>query len=65
MFRLRARRRNAAGRVHGAVQIVDIKMAGAVLTKRVKLSNNTCVDETVDTFTGRLLSRKPAPCVKF
>ncbi len=40
-------------------------MVGAVLTKRVKLSNNTCVDETVDTFTGHLLSRKPAPCVKF
>ena len=49
----------------GAVQIVDIKKQGSVLTKRVRLANNTCVDETVDTFTGRLMSRSPAPCSKF
>ena len=47
------------------VEILDAKTTGSVLTKRVKLSNNTCVDEMVDTFTGRLLSRRPAPCVKF
>jgi hypothetical protein len=49
----------------GAVEIVDIKKQGSVLTKRVRLANNTCVDETVDTFTGRLLSRSAAPCSKF
>jgi hypothetical protein len=47
------------------ILILDIKKEGAVVTKRIQLSNNTCVDEAVDAFTGRLMSRRQAPCVKF
>jgi hypothetical protein len=48
-----------------AVRIIDIKREGSTVVRRVQLSDNTCVDETIDTYTGRRLSQKPAPCTKF
>jgi hypothetical protein len=47
------------------VRIVDIKKNGAVVTRRVQLSNNTCVDQTIDAYTGRRIDQKRAPCSKF
>jgi len=48
-----------------AVRIIDIKKEGSIVIRRVQLSDNTCVDETIDAYTGRRLSQKPAPCTKF
>ena len=47
------------------VRIVDIKTQGRVVIRRVQLSDNTCIDETIDAYTGRRLSQAPAPCTKF
>jgi hypothetical protein len=51
----------------GAVQqrIVDTRKDGSVVTQRIQLSDNSCVDETIDAFTGRHVGRRPAPCSKF
>jgi hypothetical protein len=51
----------------GAVQqrIVDTRKDGSVVTQRIQLSDNSCVGETIDAFTGRHVGRKPAPCSKF
>jgi hypothetical protein len=51
----------------GAVQqrIVDTRKDGSMVTQRIQLSDNSCVDETIDAFTGRHIGRKPAPCSKF
>jgi hypothetical protein len=45
--------------------IIDIKKQGATVVRRVQLSGGTCVDETIDAYTGRRLSQKAAPCSKF
>jgi len=47
------------------VRILDTKKDGAVVTRRVQLSDNTCIDETIDAYTGRRIDRKQAPCSKF
>jgi hypothetical protein len=47
------------------VRILDTKKDGAVVTRRVQLSDNTCIDETIDAYTGRRVDRKQAPCSKF
>jgi hypothetical protein len=51
----------------GPVQqrILDSRKDGSVVTQRIQLSDNTCVDETIDVFTGRHTGRKQAPCSKF
>jgi hypothetical protein len=48
-----------------SVRIVDIKVQGRTVTRRIQLSDNTCIDETIDTYTGRRLSQRQAPCEKF
>ncbi len=48
-----------------SVRIVDIKTQGKIIIRRVQLSDNTCIDETIDAYTGRRLSRTQAPCSKF
>jgi hypothetical protein len=48
-----------------SVRIVDIKVQGKTILRRIQLSDNTCVDETIDAYTGRRLSQRPAPCEKF
>jgi hypothetical protein len=58
----------AAGPVPAApdpVRVLDIRKQGASVIRRVQLSNNTCVDETIDAYTGRRLDQKPAACSKF
>jgi hypothetical protein len=47
------------------VHIVDIKIQGRTVIRRILMSDNTCVDETIDSYTGRRLSQVPAPCTKF
>jgi hypothetical protein len=47
------------------VRVVDIKTQGRLVTRRIQLSDNTCIDETIDSYTGRHLSQTPAPCTKF
>ncbi len=47
------------------VRIVDIKTQGRYVIRRIQLSDNTCIDETIDSYTGRRLSQAPAPCTKF
>jgi len=47
------------------VRVVDIKKQGTSVVRRVQRSDNTCVDETIDAYTGRRLDQKQAPCSKF
>ena len=47
------------------VRVVDIKTQGRIVIRRIQLSDNTCIDETIDAYTGRRLSQAPAPCTKF
>jgi hypothetical protein len=47
------------------VRILDTKKDGSIVTRRVQLSDNTCIDETIDPYTGRRLERKKSPCSKF
>jgi len=47
------------------VRVVDIKNQGSTVIRRVQLSDNTCVDETIDAYTGRRLSEQKAPCAPF
>jgi hypothetical protein len=48
-----------------SVRIIDIKTDGKTVVRRIQLSDQTCVDETIDAYTGRRLSRTQAPCSKF
>jgi hypothetical protein len=48
-----------------AVRIIGIKKVGAVAIKRVQLPDNSCMDETIDAYTGRRLGDKKAPCSPF
>ena len=48
-----------------SVRILDIKQQGATVVRRIQRSNNTCVDETIDVYTGRHLDQQPASCTKF
>ena len=40
-----------------SVRIIDIKTQGKIVVRRIQLSDNTCVDETIDAYTGRRLRR--------
>ena len=48
-----------------AERVVATKTQGSTVIRRVELSNNTCVDQTIDALTGRRLSEQPAPCTPF
>ena len=48
-----------------AERVLDIKKLGANVVRRIQRSDNTCVDETIDAYTGRRLDQKQAPCTKF
>jgi hypothetical protein len=48
-----------------AARILDIRKQGADVVRRIQRPDNTCVDESIDAFTGRRLDQKPAPCSKF
>src|ERR1700730_9928432 len=55
----------AAGAPPGSpdpAKVLDIKKLGANVVRRIQRSDNTCVDETIDAYTGRRLDQKPAPC---
>lgn len=58
----------AAGPIPSAadpVRVLDIRKQGSTVTRRIQLSDNTCVDETIDAYTGRRLDQKPSACSKF
>jgi hypothetical protein len=48
-----------------SARVLDIKKVGSNVVRRIERSDNTCVDETIDSYTGRRLDQKPAPCTKF
>jgi hypothetical protein len=48
-----------------SVRVLDIKKQGSTVVRRIQLSDNTCVDETIDAYTGRRLDEKKAPCSRF
>ena len=48
-----------------AVRVLDIKKQGASVVRRLQRSDDSCVDETIDAYTGRRLDQKLAPCSKF
>jgi hypothetical protein len=45
--------------------VLDIKKSGSTITRRVQLSDSSCVDEKIDGLTGRLVGQTKAPCTKF
>jgi hypothetical protein len=45
--------------------VLDIKKTGSTITRRVQLSDNSCVDEKIDGLSGRLVGQTKAPCTKF
>jgi hypothetical protein len=57
--------RSAAAAAATSVRVVDVKTQGKIITRRIQLSDNTCIDETIDAYTGRRLSQTQAPCTKF
>ena len=49
-----------------AERVMDTKkQAGTVITRRLQLSDGTCVDETIDAYTGKRLTEKNATCAPF
>jgi hypothetical protein len=48
-----------------AARVLDIRKQGSNVVRRIQRADNTCVDESIDAFTGRRLEQKPAPCSKF
>jgi hypothetical protein len=47
------------------VQVIDVRSQGRNVVRRLQLSDKTCIDEIVDTATGRRLSSQSAPCTRF
>ena len=48
-----------------SARVLDIKKQGSNVVRRIQRSDNTCFDETIDSYTGRRLDQKQAPCSKF
>lgn len=53
------------GAIPEAESVIDIRKQGNQVVRRVKLSNGNCLDQTIDTFTGRHLQDQVAPCARF
>ncbi len=47
------------------IRVIDVRAQGRNVVRRLQLANNACIDETVDTATGRRLSSNSAPCTRF
>jgi hypothetical protein len=47
------------------VRIIGIKKSGSVVTKRVQFPDNSCADQTIDSYTGRQLNQQKASCSPF
>lgn len=48
-----------------ATRVVGVKQSRDLVVRRVQLSDNTCEDQTINPYTGRLVSAKRAPCDPF
>ena len=48
-----------------AESVIDIRKEGNQVIRRLKLSNGSCLDQIIDTFTGRHLRDQVAPCTRF
>ncbi|HVM77700.1 MAG TPA: hypothetical protein VMU06_01685 [Stellaceae bacterium] len=46
-------------------RVIDVRKDGSQVIRRVQLSNGSCVDQVIDSYTGRHLGDKPAPCTRF
>ena len=46
-------------------RVIDVRKDGSQVIRRVQLSNGSCIDQVIDSYTGRHLGDKPAPCTKF
>jgi hypothetical protein len=47
------------------IRVIDIRSQGRNVVRRLQLSNNSCIDEIVETATGRRVSSQSAPCTRF
>jgi hypothetical protein len=47
------------------VRIIGIKKSGSVVTKRVQFPDNSCADQTIDSYTGRQVNQQKASCSPF
>jgi hypothetical protein len=47
------------------VLVIDSRPQGRTVVRRLQLSDRTCIDEVVDTVTGRRMSSQSAPCTRF
>ncbi|MBV9981085.1 hypothetical protein [Bradyrhizobium sp.] len=67
LFSISAMAQEAPPRPGGPVEtrIIDTRKDGAVVTRRIQLSDSSCVDQTIDTYTGRRIDQKPAACSRF
>lgn len=67
LFSIGAMAQEAGPRPGGPVQtrILDTKKDGAIVTRRIQQSDNTCVDQTIDAYTGRRIDQKAATCGRF
>lgn len=43
-------------------RVLSVTTTGNTVVRRVELSNNSCEDQMIDGYTGKLVSRQPAPC---
>lgn len=68
LFSIAAMAQNAGTQPQGSpaqARILDTKKEGSVVTRRVQMSDGTCVDQTIDAYTGRRTEQKTASCSKF
>ncbi len=67
LFSISAMAQDAVPSQPGSVQmrVLDTRKDGAVVMRRIQLSDNTCIDQTIDAYTGRRIDQKAAACGKF
>jgi nitrate reductase NapE component len=56
---------HAGDPVPRATRVIAVTRNGDVIVRRVQLSDNTCEDQTIKSYTGQLVGTKPAPCAPF
>jgi hypothetical protein len=45
-----------------ATRVLGVRRDGSTIIRRVQLSNGACEDQAINSYTGRLLGRRPARC---
>jgi hypothetical protein len=44
------------------LRVIDTTREGSTITRRIERSDQTCVDQSIDAYTGRMIAQKPALC---